>query len=442
MYFKNISVLRTLDEEIMEDVALDGVRVHDTESPHGRVLVATRSFAAGEIVLEEALTLEWAKEDPSQLVAAFLSAGPSVQAAILDMAMPNASLESNERVQGRRSLAKTLANSFEGPRVLELIETLLAISDTNAHSVGCGMALFEMASKANHSCAPNCGSSTRVDGRMRYFAHRAIPKGQMISISYLSDLWQTSTSERRATLLKEKCFDCHCCRCDGPEEDADARCRRERLAKVARESRSAVDIARAFAALECRASGCTSDACLAERGALSLHPPCPSLVADAVTTFLACCAADRQQPPEAIKSLPNLAASIAARYTPWATLQFGPRDVAVRAMAATVAAVPPPVPPPVASLESPPGPSHAAATKKHQPISAGMGHSVELPVDPSRVPTVELDKSAFEELKDTVRRLLSDEQCHQLEAVLSARLLAAATDESTRRVAPGGGTCS
>eukprot|EP00315_Gephyrocapsa_oceanica_P041767 CAMPEP_0185472878 /NCGR_PEP_ID=MMETSP1366-20130426/1100_1 /TAXON_ID=38817 /ORGANISM="Gephyrocapsa oceanica, Strain RCC1303" /LENGTH=352 /DNA_ID=CAMNT_0028079701 /DNA_START=20 /DNA_END=1075 /DNA_ORIENTATION=+ len=333
----------------------DRVRVHDTSGPEGLVLVAARNFAPGDVVLEEHPDLSWPKDDPSKLVSAFLAASSVAQASIL--AMSSSAVGGPERAQGRTDLAKELAKVYQGPRVVELIQALLSISDTNAHSLGSDMGLFATASKANHSCNPNCGHSTRVGGVMRYYAFRTISEGQEITISYLSDLWSTSRKARRATLLSKKGFICGCLRCSGSEFIRDAQAG----------GSSAPAAAQAFASLECTAAECNSRGCVAAVA----HPPCPSLVAPAVTAFLALCA---HASPESRAA----AATISARYLPWATLHFGSQDVAVLAMQAVQKGARAAAPSTTASgLEKSGRPSAAAeepaaATDPAGPGAAGM----------------------------------------------------------------------
>ena len=373
---------------------------------HGRILLAARSFAAGEIVLEEAPSLQWPKEDPGALVSAFLSAPASTQSAILDMAVPDAGFEKSDRTKGRHALAQDLALSYDGPRVLELIVALLSICDTNAHSFEHGLALFAIASKANHSCDPNCGHSTQVGGTMRYYAMRPIAKGQQVTISYLSNLWSTSQVERRAALLEQKCFICGCPRCSGPSETLHKQADGEqaRASSSAAERRSAPAMARAFAALEGAAAACHRGS---EVAATVPLPPCPSLVAEAVTAFLACRADHEDAASKA------LAASISTRYMPWATLHFGADDEVVRAMEAMQVAVPVAVPVPVPVVVP-------------QPVPVPVPVPVPLPVcsvDALSSGADVVSDLDFEALKAKVRHSLSGAQCLELQAILASRII-------------------
>ena len=205
----------------------DAVHVtHDARM--GRRLTASRSFEAGERVLHEQPSLSWPHDQVAELVAGFLSAPPSVQMAVLDMAAPEldhdldqipdqawrreATTARLERACERHELALSLAAEYDGERALELIEKLLRVGDANAQSFEGRVGLFPRAAMANHSCEPNCGWSTQQGGALLYYARHAIEAGEDITISYLGGVWGVSTRERRSTLLLQKCFFCRAAR--------------------------------------------------------------------------------------------------------------------------------------------------------------------------------------------------------------------------------------
>ena len=80
------------------------------------------------------------------------------------------------------------------------------------------------------------------------------------------------------------------------------------------------------------ASECATDS----RGGCSPHAPCPDLVGEAVTAYLACCAeaaqAERRNLRIAASVTMALARQISRRYAQWAVLQFGRDDEAVARM--------------------------------------------------------------------------------------------------------------
>jgi hypothetical protein len=448
-------------------IGLTGVRVEHIEGA-GRALIASRSFEAGDLVLQEVPALQWAKDTPADLIASFLSVSASAQAAILDTArtVPQEAAKS-QRALARTKLALQLAQSYDGPRVLDLVEALLSISDLNAHSFEGGMAIFMTASKANHSCDPNCGHSTKVDGELRYYATRAIAEGQSITISYLDGAWSMSRAARQSVLLEQKLFDCACLRCSGPDNcrgvactdsacggravcynNASWQCKlcgtltqpasmclaveeeltlaaaaiqkgalrctvshldsviasvRERLSPThnlavallqAHSPRDGSDAAvQMLATLECTAVGCQSLGCT--RIGVSAHAPCPALVGEAVTAFLVC----HRKGKDKMKAAASiaLAAAIGGRYLPWATLQFGAHDPAVRIMEDVCRKGRE-----TATVETPAAETTAAET----PAAKTM--------------TVDSGGGAFESAKDVIAGL-SEVQCGELEGLLATR---------------------
>lgn len=218
----------------------------------GRVLVATRDIEPGKIVLKEDPCLTWGANQSQELIVQFMSAPESVKERILCMASPplDADLchvddpellrETTEARQQRASMhsavAKHLSEALGGGGTLAtLIERLLLIDDINAHMLityapgshePCEQAaLFDVASKATHSCDPNCGHTT-VKGQMLYYAVREIRRGERITISYIDYIWSTCREDRRRLLLQDKRFFCRCSRCMGIDDCRGLRCSR------------------------------------------------------------------------------------------------------------------------------------------------------------------------------------------------------------------------
>lgn len=198
----------------------------------GRVVVATRSFAVGELVMSEQPLLVF--ESNHSYLRAFTEAPPHVQASVLDMFHPP--LDKDTLVVAmRRNLAHDLDGIFGLQK--EVIHKLLMIRDTNCHSytgyeeaysevIGTafgGMpdrstkaALFDRGSKVAHSCCPNVTYSSKTrQGGLVYIAVRPISEGEMVTYSYIDDLWTSTTRERQAKTLMEKDFVCDCTRCAG-----------------------------------------------------------------------------------------------------------------------------------------------------------------------------------------------------------------------------------
>eukprot|EP00966_Prymnesium_polylepis_P046121 1067991-Prymnesium_polylepis.2 len=236
---------------------------------YGRIMRAVRTFEPGESVLREQPSMSWEHDRVDELVSSFLCAAPEVQSAVLDMAAPqlDAGLDFMDSEPGRKKavearaaraaersqLAENLAKGYDGPRVLELFKHLVLIADCNAHAFEGRSGLFPVAAKADHSCEPNCGHSTRVGGEMHFFATSKIHPGDEITISYLDHLWSTSRADRRRQMLVEKLFFCRCRRCirmDGstPLEEKEERPR-------GAEQTEPQQLAR----LECAAAGCSTE---------------------------------------------------------------------------------------------------------------------------------------------------------------------------------------
>lgn len=96
-------------------------------------------------------------------------------------------------------------------------------SHLNAHGLlGRGHGMFEVGSKFNHSCRPNCtyNQYAIIGGRpyMRIFTIRAIKKGDQIFTTYIAGTDMLgSTRARREQLMAAKAFYCRCQRCLGPD---------------------------------------------------------------------------------------------------------------------------------------------------------------------------------------------------------------------------------
>ena len=207
---------------------MDGTRleVHDTL---GRVVVATRSFAQGEVVMAEQPLIIFdasLNAPPDSYLQAFTSATSLVQASVLDMFHPPLDKDTPV-VAARRRLAYSVDGIFGLSK--ELIHKLLVIRDTNCHSytghevaysevmggaISKKAALFDLGSKVAHSCCPNVSyNSKSKHGGLVYLAIRPISAGEMVTYSYIDNTWTSTTHERQAACLEEKDFLCHCTRC-------------------------------------------------------------------------------------------------------------------------------------------------------------------------------------------------------------------------------------
>ena len=210
---------------------------------HGRVVVAARNFALGEVVISEKPTLVWSTTDTGLGVArnylrAFSAASPEAQEAVLDMFHPPVNSDHARSVL--RSLGvirKTNDASYSEETFLarqagldpSSIYKLLLIMVTNAHEYR-GFdndetyteymegdsetqpehgALFSYGSKVSHSCSPNVLYTTKNGaGHLQYMATRAIREGELITFSYIRAVWWTPRVDRREMLQlsKDYCY--------------------------------------------------------------------------------------------------------------------------------------------------------------------------------------------------------------------------------------------
>lgn len=229
----------------------DGVAV-ETRPGLGRVLVATRAFDFGDVVLEEPALLFWRRDravgGPQRHEAflhAFAAAPDATQRAVLDFARPALDTRS-PLCDALRAEAKALAGTCGLSE--ERIVDLLFIDATNTHGyfgaqgdVGASCliestdaeppfsAMFDLGSKVAHSCAPNTLYTTRFGRGLRYTAVRSIASREQVTFSYIAGttdgrLSSTPRSERRARLAATKHFLCRCSRCAGPDECRPLRC--------------------------------------------------------------------------------------------------------------------------------------------------------------------------------------------------------------------------
>jgi hypothetical protein len=86
-------------------------------------------------------------------------------------------------------------------------------------------ALFIYGSKIPHSCSPYVSYlSKTVDGALEYKVIRPITMGEVVAFTYMEDLYQTPTFERREFLMRTKAFMCQCQRCEGQDYCRMAKC--------------------------------------------------------------------------------------------------------------------------------------------------------------------------------------------------------------------------
>ena len=203
----------------------NGLAVIRNHPEMGRVTVATRSFEFDgdssssllELVLREHPALICRANDYIDYMEQFLECPEEVQVGILDMFyQPLSSPMGKSLIEPAKLLYQLGAlDDFH------VLHQLLSIYATNAHQYRSDKSAMPiLGSKIPHSCHPNLGYSSCKydDGSISYHViRRPIQEGEILSFSYLSDLYETPTPERRELLQSTKSFVCQCERCRGPD---------------------------------------------------------------------------------------------------------------------------------------------------------------------------------------------------------------------------------
>lgn len=210
------------------------------------MLVATKDFVIGDIVLEEIPLLVFANEKAfTGLLRAFMAATVEVKDKILEMYHTPLTTET-KRCLELRNLAQIFAKVTEFALPAGTINKLMLIADTNCHAyrgkvayyetiVNAGQsedcltslsALFLVASKAAHSCYPNVMYTTKTGPFMRYRAVRPITRGEQVTYSYIDSLYSEPRQTRRLRLMDTKNFHCCCERCRSVDDTRGFRCLR------------------------------------------------------------------------------------------------------------------------------------------------------------------------------------------------------------------------
>lgn len=170
----------------------DGVAV-SADPTLGRVVVATRDFSLGEIVLSEEPLLVFAdKNHPYPYLASFLHADEQVRARVLDLYHPpltsamgavRESKDEAERISKAPAWGGNLspelthrllliwrcnAHEFRGA-VVSPTEIVLPFGEVQDRARYADSALFDIGSKVEHACVANVSSSySSESGRLEY----------------------------------------------------------------------------------------------------------------------------------------------------------------------------------------------------------------------------------------------------------------------------------
>jgi hypothetical protein len=208
----------------------DGVEVV-SDPIQQRRLVFTRNFSKGSVIFSERplIVFESGQRWAASLLSAFLSADEPARRAVMDCFTPP--LDSPEAdIQKRRAVAAALAKLPDLGMPIDELHRLLLVSDFNSHAFRAAAevgetteggatpysALFELSSKAEHSCWPNVFQETS-SGILIATAARDVRRGEFVTASYLGPALDVTRDERRAALLRDKLFECTCERCAGPD---------------------------------------------------------------------------------------------------------------------------------------------------------------------------------------------------------------------------------
>mmetsp|Transcript_3609 Transcript_3609/g.7980 ORF Transcript_3609/g.7980 Transcript_3609/m.7980 type:complete len:508 (+) Transcript_3609:85-1608(+) len=215
-----------------------GVEAVDSGTDLGRVAVAKQDFSAGAIVLAEAPAIVFEEKNSYiDLFIKYLDAPKQIQESILDLqhSLPPPTPYEGFSLQYRDLQIEQEMTQLEHKEkhmlTMDIARKLVNISELNAFSYVPGggsqvqvnggdekSALYVLASKVEHSCAPNVTSDITQLGMVEYQAQIPLNEGERITYSYMSDIYRHPRSDRRGFLESNKNFTCHCKRCSWFDE--------------------------------------------------------------------------------------------------------------------------------------------------------------------------------------------------------------------------------
>lgn len=195
----------------------------------GRNLVAVKAFQAGETVLQNEPLFSWDNASMEDYIIKYIESSPEIQEQVMGMEY-HEDESADSRYSDLHRIAESLAERISGNYAISpaMVYKLLQIKRTNAHAYSSSGrqsrgALFRLASKCNHSCAPNVMYSS-LDGLMQFTALSNIEIGDVIYASYLTDLLVTPYADRQKKLMDTKDFQCRCRRCLSTDDCCGLRC--------------------------------------------------------------------------------------------------------------------------------------------------------------------------------------------------------------------------
>lgn len=218
------------------DTALESLRISEAPAVKveqreglGRVLVATRQFKTGDIVLQEAPFCVF-KNSWLDLALLYCKMPEVDRAKLLEFQHMSSEEEVRHIEYFKRDALANFKEMLCMPEVRLLLDKcciderlafkLCTIVSINAHQYIGGStpysettsiqpqmsALFYIASKMTHSCNPNCSyTSKHKHGHLVYFATRPIACGDLLTFSYIENTY-SPTSQRRSILMRSKDF--------------------------------------------------------------------------------------------------------------------------------------------------------------------------------------------------------------------------------------------
>ncbi|KAG5175043.1 hypothetical protein JKP88DRAFT_142912, partial [Tribonema minus] len=230
----------------------------------GRVLQATKDLSPGELILVEEPLISWVNGKIAECVSKIQKMSTQQRQQLMDMYHlkygEKARFDSCEaRMEEYRALARMVPQAClipddapdehqdAGPPWAATYEAL-NVMKLNTHCISSlpwemqevddvqrmlpqgaprvtRVALFPLASKAAHSCVPNCVWTTQNPyGHISYFAARPIAAGDAITMSYVAPASAAPTLERWANTAFSKDFICTCPQCSGPDATRAVKC--------------------------------------------------------------------------------------------------------------------------------------------------------------------------------------------------------------------------
>ena len=222
-----------------------GVRVAADPLGHGSCLLATRSFAPGEVVLREDPAHVLAEPPQSlrpELLQAVVTASgmpPEAEmarriASILDLWLRSSGAE--------RTQLRTMFGVADGPMAEFIGELVGSVQKEHSALAGCsaadlshvvlvwllsahttdeGSAIFTIGHRCNHSCLPNVAYAP-AGNTLVFRALRTIQSGEPIHSAYLIGRELLAPRRVRQRLLaSRKSFDCRCLRCKTEHDGAE-----------------------------------------------------------------------------------------------------------------------------------------------------------------------------------------------------------------------------